>query len=91
MLGLCKSSRLVMCARSVRLRRRRPPSASFRRRRLSAFRRDGARAIIATACSQVPEGHEHWTLRLLAGKMVELAVVDAISYETVRRTLKKTK
>ena len=47
--------------------------------------------LIATACSQVPEGHEHWTLRLLAGKMVELAVVDAISYETVRRTLKKTK
>jgi len=47
--------------------------------------------LIATACSQVPEGHEHWTLRLLAGKMVELAVVDAISYETVRRVLKKTK
>ena len=31
--------------------------------------------LLATACSQVPEGHEHWTLRLLAGKMVELAVV----------------
>jgi transposase len=47
--------------------------------------------LIATACSQVPEGHEHWTLRLLAGKMIELAVVDSISYETVRRTLKKTR
>jgi transposase len=47
--------------------------------------------LIATACSQVPEGHEHWTLRLLAGKMVELEVVDTISYETIRRTLKKTK
>ena len=47
--------------------------------------------LLATACSQVPEGHEHWTLRLLAGKMVELGGVDAISYETVRRTLKKTK
>jgi len=45
--------------------------------------------LIATACSQVPEGHEHWTLRLLAGKMVELEVVDSISYETVRQTLKK--
>ena len=45
--------------------------------------------LIATACSQVPEGHEHWTLRLLAGKMVELEVVDSISYETIRRTLKK--
>ena len=47
--------------------------------------------LIATACSQVPEGHEHWTLRLLAGKMVELEVVASISYETIRRTLKKTK
>jgi len=45
--------------------------------------------LIATACSQVPEGHEHWTLRLLAGKMVELEVVDSISHETIRRTLKK--
>ena len=45
--------------------------------------------LIATACSQVPAGHEHWTLRLLAGKLVELEVVDSISYETIRRTLKK--
>jgi transposase len=51
----------------------------------------GEATLIATACSEVPEGHEHWTLRLLAGKMVELEVVDAISYETVRRTLKKTR
>jgi len=51
----------------------------------------GEATLIATACSQVPEGHEHWTLRLLAGKMVELEVVDSISYETIRRTLKKTK
>lgn len=47
--------------------------------------------LIATACSQVPDGHEHWTLRLLAGKMVELEIVDTVSYETIRRTLKKTK
>jgi transposase len=46
--------------------------------------------LIATACSDAPEGHEHWTLRLLAGKLVQLGVVDAISHETVRRTLKKT-
>ena len=51
----------------------------------------GEATLIATACSMVPEGHEHWTLRLLAGKMVELAVVDSISYETIRRTLKKTR
>ena len=47
--------------------------------------------LIATACSQVPEGHGHWTLRLLAGKMVELEIVDSVSYETIRRTLKKTR
>lgn len=47
--------------------------------------------LVATVCSEVPDGHEHWTLRLLAGKMVELGVVDTISYETIRRTLKKTR
>lgn len=49
----------------------------------------GEAILLATACSDVPLGHEHWTLRLLAGKMVELKVVDDISYETIRRTLKK--
>ena len=46
--------------------------------------------LIATACSDAPEGHAYWSLRLLAGKLVQLQVVDAISHETVRRTLKKT-
>jgi transposase len=46
--------------------------------------------LIATACTEAPEGHKRWTLRLLAGKLVQLQVVDAISHETVRRTLKKT-
>lgn len=46
--------------------------------------------LIAMACSQPPEGHAHWTLQLLADEMVRLEVVEAISYETVRRALKKT-
>ena len=46
--------------------------------------------LIATACTEAPEGHAHWTLRLLADKLVKLQVVDTISHETVRRTLKKT-
>jgi transposase len=46
--------------------------------------------LVATACSQAPEGHDHWTVRLLAGKLVELGVVESISHETVRLTLKKT-
>jgi len=45
--------------------------------------------LVATACSQAPEGHDHWTVRLLAGKLVELGVVESISHETVRLTLKK--
>ena len=47
-------------------------------------------ALIALACSDAPEGHEHWTLRLLAGKVVELGLVPSLSYETVRFRLKKT-
>jgi len=49
----------------------------------------GEAHLIAIACSDSPQGHDHWTLRLLAGKLVELRVVENISYETVRRTLKK--
>lgn len=47
--------------------------------------------LVAMACSEVPGGQERWTLRLLAGKLVQLGVVDTISHETVRRTLKKTR
>jgi len=50
----------------------------------------GEAQLIAMACSQAPAGQDHWTLRLLADKLVELEVVEAISCETVRRTLKKT-
>lgn len=46
--------------------------------------------LTALACAKAPQGHARWTLRLLAGRLVELQVVDAISYETVRRALKKT-
>ena len=46
--------------------------------------------IIATVCSEPPEGHAVWSLRLLADRIVELGYVDSMSYETVRRTLKKT-
>src|SRR5260370_40426601 len=46
--------------------------------------------IIATRLGPPPQGYANWTLRLLARKVVELGIVDAVSYETVRRTLKKT-
>ncbi len=46
--------------------------------------------LIRLACSEAPDGRSEWSLRLLSDKMVELGVVDALSHETVRRTLKKT-
>ena len=58
--------------------------------RLAHLDSRGEAQLIAMACSQAPAGHDHWTLRLLAGKLVQLEVAEAISYKTVRRTLKKT-
>jgi transposase len=46
--------------------------------------------LIALACSKAPEGRGRWSMRLLADKAVELGIVDSVSHETVRKTLKKT-
>jgi hypothetical protein len=46
--------------------------------------------LIALNCSKPPAGQARWSLRLLADKLVELEIVEAISHQTVRRTLKKT-
>jgi len=46
--------------------------------------------LLQLACREAPEGRSEWSLPLLADEMVELGVVDSLSYETVRRTLKKT-
>jgi transposase len=51
---------------------------------------DAEAHLVALACGEAPDGRSRWTLRLLAGKMVELEYVDAVSHETVRRALKKT-
>lgn len=45
--------------------------------------------LIALVCSAPPEGREHWSLRLLADRFVELGHVEAISHETVRQVLKR--
>jgi hypothetical protein len=47
--------------------------------------------LVALSCSEPPEGYSRWSLRLLADRVVELNYIDGISYETVRRVLKKTK
>ena len=46
--------------------------------------------IVALSCSEPPDGFSRWSLRLLADKVVELNYVNSISYETIRRVLKKT-
>jgi transposase len=65
---------------------RRPPKREYHRKL------DGEQEarLVALACSRPPEGQARWSLRLLADKLVELEIVEEISYQTVRRTLKKT-
>lgn len=71
-----------------------PQAALDRRKPLGERRRklDGAQEahLIAVACGAPPEGQKRWSLRLLADRLVDLEVVDAISHETVRDVLKKT-
>jgi transposase len=57
-----------------------------------ACKLDGAAEakLIALRLGKPPAGYGHWTLQLLAEEMVALEIVDSISYETIRRTLKKT-
>lgn len=51
---------------------------------------DGEAHLVALACSEPPTGRKHWSLRLLQKRFVKLGHVDSISYETIRRILKKT-
>ena len=44
--------------------------------------------LIALACSEAPPGYNRWSLRLLADKAVELGIVEKVSHETMRKTLK---
>lgn len=46
--------------------------------------------LVAIACSKPPEGRKSWTLKLLTDQLVSLEIVDSVSLETVRKTLKKT-
>ena len=64
----------------------RKPVTNAHRRKITG---DEEAHLIALCCSQAPEGHDTWTLRMLADKMVELALVESVSHETVRQTLKK--
>jgi transposase len=67
---------------------RRPHPPRPEKRKLDG---DGEAHLIALACGAPPGGQDHWTLRLLANRMVELRYADSLSHETVRTTLKKTR
>ena len=58
-----------------------------RRRALSG---EAEAVLVAIACSPVPEGHDHWTLRMLRDKLIELDVVEHVSAATIQDRLKKT-
>lgn len=64
----------------------RKPVSNMHRRKITG---EEEAHLIALCCSQTPEGQDRWTLRMLADKMVALDIVDSISHETVRQTLKK--
>ena len=52
---------------------------------------EGEAFLIAVACSQAPEGRTAWALKLLGDRLIECEIVDSISMEAVRQTLKKTR
>lgn len=58
-------------------------------KRRSALTGEAEALLVAIACSPVPEGHDHWTLRMLRDQLVELEVVEGISAATVQSRLKK--
>jgi transposase len=45
--------------------------------------------IVAVACSPVPDGHDHWTVRMIRNRLVEMGVVDQVSHGTVHNAMKK--
>ena len=76
--------RCVMQGLSCALERKR--QIGTRSRRLDG---EAEAALVQLACSDAPEGHARWTLRLLSSRLVELELVDSISKECVRQVLKK--
>ena len=64
-------------------------SEATRRQRPTKLDGKGRALLIATACSTPPHGRAIWTMQLLADRLVDLKVVEAVSDETVRQELKK--
>jgi len=67
-----------------RKQRETPPTAPI-------FDGEAEARLVALACSEPPDGHARWSIRLLASRVVELKIVDKVHYNTVGRVLKKTR
>ncbi len=65
----------------------RKPASRYKSRKLQG---EEEAFLIATCCSEPPQGHARWTLKMLGDKLVQVNYVESISPETVRQTLKKT-
>ena len=61
------------------------------RRKARKFDGEKEAHLIAQACSEAPAGYSRWTLSLLKDKLIELNIVESVSRETIRQTLKKMK
>lgn len=61
-----------------------------RRTRSKVLDGEAEARLVQLACSQAPDGRNRWTMQMLADKLIELEIVETISDETVRTTLKKT-
>ncbi len=86
-LATVQRARRCFCQEGLQAASGRKPPSRTRSRRLNGAQEAH---LIALACSEAPEGRSRWTLRLLAGKTVELGHVESLSYGTVRYTLTKT-
>ncbi len=82
-----KRTRAVWCTRGLACLHQRPRVTPPTPPKLSAAQEV---EIAAVACTTPPVGYARWSVRLLTRRVIELAIVETISHETIRRTLKKT-
>ena len=83
-----RGRRLFATAGTEAALKRRPQPPRPAKRKLDG---EAEAKLVMLACSKAPDGHEHWTLDLLADRMVKLNYVPAVSRDTVARALKKTR
>ena len=75
-----------ICPTLMKKFKKKPRPISIRR----IFKGEEEAKLVALCCGKPPTGYSRWSLRLLADKMVEMKYVESISYETIRKALKKT-